>query len=48
MTRASFSRERWDEVEPLLDAALELEPEERGAFLDEACRDDPALRAFAR
>ena len=45
MTRASFSRERWDEVEPLLDAALELEPEERGAFLDEACRDDPALRA---
>ena len=38
------SRERWDVLEPLLDAALELEPAERGAFLDEACRDDAALR----
>ena len=34
-----------DEVEPLLDAALELEPDERGAFLDEACGDDASLRA---
>ena len=39
-----LSRERWTLVEPVLDAALELLPEERSAFLDDACRDDPKLR----
>ena len=45
MTRTSFSRERWDVVEPLLDAALELEPAKRAAYLDKACHGDAALRA---
>ena len=43
-TLGSLSRERWDELEPLLDAALELDPAMRSAFLDEACRDDASLR----
>src|SRR5947209_2180583 len=38
-----FSRERWKVVEPLLDAALELDPNGRDGFLDQACRGDPAL-----
>jgi len=45
MTLGSLSRERWKELEPLLDAALELEPAMRSAFLDSACRGDAALRA---
>jgi serine/threonine-protein kinase len=40
-----LSRERWTVVEPVLDAALELEPDERSAFLDNACRGDAKLRA---
>src|SRR3954464_13408284 len=40
MMRSALSRERWDVVEPLLDTALELEPAQRSAFLDEACRGD--------
>ncbi|HEX2250310.1 MAG TPA: protein kinase [Gemmatimonadales bacterium] len=38
-------RERWQEVESLLDAALDLEPDRRAAFLNAACDSDPALRA---
>ena len=45
---ALLSRERWAVVEPLLDAALELESPERPAFLDSACRGDAALRAEMR
>ena len=45
MTRSSLSRKRWDVVEPLLDSALELEPGQRAAFLDRACRGDSSLRA---
>ena len=45
MSRASLSRERWDVVEPILDAALELDHGERATFLDKACRGDVALRA---
>ena len=41
----SLSRERWRELEPLLDAALEVEPARRPAFLDRACGGDLALRA---
>ncbi|MDX1383579.1 MAG: serine/threonine-protein kinase [Thermoanaerobaculia bacterium] len=34
----------WERVERLLDDALDLEAEERGALLDDACGDDRALR----
>src|SRR6266571_1457550 len=41
MTMKPERLQRSDEV---LQSALELAPEERAAFLDEACADDPALR----
>ncbi|MGQ0642470.1 MAG: protein kinase domain-containing protein [Gemmatimonadaceae bacterium] len=40
----NVSAERWKTLEPLLDAALELEPNERPAFLDRSCS-DPTMRA---
>ena len=40
-----MSPERWQLLEPLLDAALELTPEERPAFLATSCSSDPGLRA---
>jgi hypothetical protein len=39
------SPERWQQVEPLLDAALDTPPEERAALLDSACAGDAELRA---
>src|SRR6266545_2838771 len=39
-----MNRERWNQVDRLLDAALELPPEKRAAFLDEACSGDEVLR----
>ncbi|HET8781419.1 MAG TPA: protein kinase [Pyrinomonadaceae bacterium] len=36
--------ERWRQVEAVLQAALEREPEERAALLDNACAGDPELR----
>ncbi len=36
---------RWQRVRDLFAAAVELPAEARGAFLDDACGDDPALRA---
>ena len=45
MTLGSLSRQRWAVLEPLLDAALELEPKARPAFLEVACAGDEALRA---
>src|SRR5436309_335805 len=36
--------ERWQQLDELFHAALQHEPEERAAFLDEACVDDEALR----
>ena len=36
--------ERWKQVDQLLDAALELPPEKRAAFLDQACAGDEELR----
>ena len=36
--------ERWREIDRVFQAALECEPRERLAFLDEVCRDDGALR----
>lgn len=37
--------DRWREIEAILDAALDLPPEERTAFLDRACARDANLRA---
>ncbi len=42
---SSFSPERWRLIEPLIDAATDLPPAERPAFLDTACRGDTRLRA---
>ena len=39
------SAARWSALEPLLDAALARAPNERRAFLDEACGADTSLRA---
>ena len=39
-----MSDERWTIVDRLFGEALEREPHERGAFLDEACADDEPLR----
>ena len=36
--------ERWQQIDKLLEQALEREPDRRGAFLDEACNGDAALR----
>jgi serine/threonine protein kinase len=38
-------RPRWQRIEELLDAALDVEAELRPALLDESCAGDPALRA---
>jgi serine/threonine protein kinase len=35
--------DRWRRIESLYHAALELDRSERGAFLQQTCRDDPAL-----
>jgi serine/threonine protein kinase len=39
-----MTSEHWQKIKPLLDAALQRGCTERGAFLDEACKDDPVLR----
>ncbi|MEW5975489.1 MAG: protein kinase [Acidobacteriota bacterium] len=36
--------ERWQQVDKLLEQALEQEPDRRGVFLDQACNGDAALR----
>ena len=38
------SSQRWNEIDRVLAAALELEPSEQAAFLDEACAGDHELR----
>src|SRR2546425_1080304 len=38
---------QWRRLSPILDAALELPPEQRAAYLDEACAGDSRLRAAA-
>ena len=40
-----LSAERWKSLEPLIDAAADLPRDRRPAFLDQACGDDPRLRA---
>ena len=42
---ATAPRERWAEIEPILDRALDLPTPDRRTFLDRACSDDPSLRA---
>src|SRR5215813_13837631 len=39
-----MERDRWEKIEQLYHAALELEPNARNAFLDEVCAGDEALR----
>ena len=36
--------ERWQQIEQLYHSALELEPDDQGVFLAEACKDDEDLR----
>src|SRR6185295_8677876 len=36
--------DRWKLIDQLMDALLELEPDKRPHFLDQACADDQALR----
>jgi len=45
MIQWSMSRDRWRVLEPLLDAALELDPAERSSYLRDACGRDLALRS---
>ncbi len=44
--RSPISSERWAELEPLIDAALDLPLPERGAYFDRAAGDDRSLRAL--
>src|SRR5512138_281559 len=36
--------ERWEQIDRLFHAAIEVEPGDRAAFLADACADDEALR----
>jgi eukaryotic-like serine/threonine-protein kinase len=40
-----MSPERWKQIEAVFQAALDIEPAARGAFLDQACAGDGELRA---
>ena len=42
---ARLTPERWARLSPLIDAALDLPPDQRAGYLDTACSDDPQLRA---
>src|SRR5437879_649934 len=37
--------ERWQQIKSLLQSALEREPDERAAFLKEACSGNPSLQS---
>lgn len=39
-----MNTERWEQINQLWDDALDVEPDERAAFLDKACAGDQALR----
>jgi serine/threonine protein kinase len=39
-----MNKERWQQIDSLVQEALEREPEERARFLDEACKGDDDLR----
>ncbi len=36
--------ERWQQIRDVLEKALDLAPNERSAFLEQACSSDPSLR----
>src|ERR1700758_5008905 len=40
----SVTPERWQMVRGILQSAMEMRPDERGAFLDRECASDPSLR----
>ena len=44
----SDARERFRQIDSLFDAALDLEPNERDAFLDTSCGSDDELQARVR
>ncbi len=44
LTTVFMTPERWQQVDRLLEQALEQESDRRDAFLDEACNGDAALR----
>jgi hypothetical protein len=44
---SNFDPRPWRRLSPILDAALELPPEQRAAYLDEVCAGDSRLRAAA-
>src|SRR5215475_12216436 len=43
-TETKMDKQRWQQVETLYHAALDRAPDERAAFLAEACADDSGLR----
>ena len=45
MSRAPLSREQWSLLDPLLDAALEICPDEREEWVERACGGDADLAA---
>ena len=47
-SREGISPERWAQLEPLVDMALELPPAERAAYCDGIATTDPALGAALR
>ncbi|MCG8458777.1 MAG: hypothetical protein MI919_21055, partial [Holophagales bacterium] len=44
MARCPMTLERWSEIKPLLDRALDLDPSDRPDFVDNHCGHDPVLR----
>ena len=44
MDKASLSAERAEQIRRLFDQVVDLDPDQRAALLDQACRDDDALR----
>ena len=45
MKRAPLSPEQWAALDPLLDAALEICPDEREEWVQRTCADDPDMAA---
>ena len=43
--RSPLTAERWVQLAPLIDAALDLEPDQRADYVDRICAGDSALRA---
>src|SRR5262245_60481679 len=43
--KVTINPERWKKIDELLDVVLELEPDKRSAFLQQACAGDEALKS---